>query len=169
MALARTELDIGKFIKADEMWYGIDRTERQIGLKIPIRYELVLTQKAIEAQLILNMANDLIQWCRRAHRGYRAIKDIENLEIDMICAENPSNAGVRLIDASATTRDPYYIRIYLNKTFGINNLNIAWGMCSDETLLVHYMRDLKQRYGSAEDQPADGKPIEIKVDLNFSE
>jgi hypothetical protein len=149
MGLARTELDIGVYIRADEMWYGQDRTEGGLGLKIPVRSELVLQQRTVEAQLVLNIAEDLIQYCLRCHRGNRKIKDAEDLEIDMITADNPSNAGVRLVDAGGTTRDPYYIKVFLNKTFGYNTINITWAMCSDESLLVHYMNDLKQRFASA--------------------
>jgi len=164
MSLPRTQLNIGEYIKADEMWYGIDRTEGGIGLKIPVRNDFVMQQRAVEAQLILNIADDLIQWCQRAHRGERMILDSDNLEIDRITAENPSNAGVKVVDKLAATRDPYYIKIFLNKTFGINNINVTWGMVSDESLLVHYMNDLRQRFGNGRD--ADQ---EFKVDLNLRE
>jgi len=168
MGLIRTEMDIGKYIKPEEMWYGIDRTEGGLGLKIPVRAELVMNRKMVEAQLIMNVAEDLLAYCRRAHRGDRIIKDRENVEVDMITAENPSNAGVRLIEASATVRDPYYLKIYLNKTFGICQLNIVWSMCSDETLLVHYMNDLKERMRGNSVAEGEGRAEEAKPQLNIA-
>lgn len=167
MGLMRTELDIGQYIKADEMWYGIDRTEGGLGLKIPVRSELVLQKRMVEAQLVLNIADDLVKFCRRCQRGERAILNPEDLELDMITAENPMNAGVRVADAGAALRDPYYIRVFLNKTFGINNINITWSMCSDETLLLHYMDDLKRRFGNG--QAPESVPGRLRSDVNFSE
>ncbi|MEO0108348.1 MAG: hypothetical protein ABIK62_04160 [candidate division WOR-3 bacterium] len=167
MGLPRAELNIGEYIRADEIWYGIDRTEGGLGLKIPVRSEKVMQKKMIEAQLILNVAYDLIRFCRVSHRGDRKIKDVENLEIDQITAENPANAGVRLIDSGAAVRDPYYIKIFLNKTFGINNLNITWGMCSDEALLIQYMNDLKRRFGTK--PPTEEERKKVEINLNFAE
>jgi hypothetical protein len=167
MGLKRTELDISQYIKPDEMWYGIDRTEGGLGLKIPVRSEMVLQKRVVEAQLILNLAYDLMNYCRRSQRGERAILDSDNLELDMITAENPTNAGVKLVSKDSTLRDPYYIKIFLNKTFGINNLNIAWGMCSDETLLLHYMDDLKRRFGNGGAPEAETRRVQVNV--NFSE
>lgn len=163
MSIVKTQLNLKEFIRADEMWYGIDRTEGGLGLKIPVNTAAVL-QRAIEAQLILNIADDLIDWCRRNHRGERIVLDRDNLEIDRITAENPANAGVKIVDKLAATRDPYYIKIFLNKTFGINSINITWGMVSDESLLVHYMNDLRQRFGNGS-QTEQG----TKVDFNLRE
>lgn len=168
MGLIRTEMDIGKYIKVEEMWYGIDRTEGGLGLKIPVRAELVMNKRMVEAQLIMNVAEDLMSFCRRTHRGERVIKDLDNVEVDMITAENPSNAGVRLIDAGATVKDPYYMKIYLNKTFGICQLNIVWSMCSDETLLIHYMNDLKERMGSKSAVEGEGRADDAKAQLNIA-
>ena len=42
MGLARIEMDISQYVKVDEIWYGIDRTEGEEGLKLPVRTELVL-------------------------------------------------------------------------------------------------------------------------------
>jgi hypothetical protein len=161
-------MDIGKYIKVEEMWYGVDRTEGGLGLKIPVRADLVMNKKMVEAQLILNVADDFMAYCRRAQRGVRVIKDAENVEVDMITAENPSNAGVRLIDAGAAVKDPYYIKIYLNKTFGICQLNVAWGMSSDETLLVHYMNDLKDRMQGRAVAAAEVAAEEVKPRLNIA-
>lgn len=144
MGLSLTPLNIGEYIKADGMWYGVDRTEGGLGLKIPVRTELMM-QKTLEAQLVLNVAADLIDYCRRANRGIRKIQGSDDLEIDRVCGENPANAGLRIIDAAATMRDPFYLKVHLNKTFGINQLSVTWGMCSDESLLVHYMEDLRKR------------------------
>ncbi|MEO0108499.1 MAG: hypothetical protein ABIK62_04925 [candidate division WOR-3 bacterium] len=152
MGIPKVDLDISRYIKVDEMWYGIDRTEGGVGLKIPVRSELVMSKKNVEAQLIVSIAEDLIRYCRRARRGDRKIKDRDDLEIESVCAENPANAGVRVVDAGTATRDPYYIKVFLNKTFGINNINITWSMCNDETLLISYMKDLKDRFGSADAQ-----------------
>jgi hypothetical protein len=173
MGLNRTDLDISKFIKAEEMWYGIDRTEGGLGLKIPVRADMVMNKQMVEAQLLLNITEDLLSYCVRAHRGDRKIKEPENLEVDMITAENPANAGIRVIDAGATVKDPYYLKIYLNKTFGICQVNILWNMCSDETLLVHYMNDLKDRMlngktaeeltGAAPKVEADKPKLDIAV------
>ncbi len=169
MGLARTEMDISQYLKVDEIWYGIDRTEGEEGLKLPVRTELVMNKKIVEAQLILNLAEDVMSYSRRAQRGIRKIKDIDNLELDMICAENPAYAGVRLIEVGVAVKDPYYIKIYLNKTFGINQINITWGMCSDEKLLVHYMTDLKgrlkARLGEAEVQKAATPQVDIAVEI----
>jgi hypothetical protein len=168
MGLIRTEMDIGKYIKAEEIWYGIDRTEGDLGLKLPVKADLVMNKKTIEAQLILNVAEDLMSFCRRAHRGVRIIRDVENIEVDMVTAENPANAGVRLIDAGATVKDPYYMKIYLNKTFGICQLNIVWSMCSDETLLIHYMNDLKERLLGNRVAEGEGPAEEAKPQLNIA-
>ena len=169
MSLPRIDMDISQYVKVDEIWYGIDRTEGEEGLKLPVRTEMVLQKRMVEAQLILNLAEDLMNYSRRAQRGIRQIKDVENLEVDMICAENPSNAGVRIIEAGAAVKDPYYIKIYLNKTFGINQINITWGMCSDEKLLVHYMTDLKGRLKArleGAEVPAAAKPqLDITVEI----
>jgi hypothetical protein len=163
MGLPRVQLDISKYIKADEVWYGIDRTEGGHGLKIPVRTELVVATRQVQAQLILNLADDLIKYCRRTHRGERKVKDPDNLEIEHICSENPSHSGVRVIDADSTVTDPYYLKIFLNRTFGINSINVVWGMCSDESLLVHYMNDIKQRFGSGDGQEPDRSRLQIDV------
>ena len=168
MGLIRTEMDIGKYIKVEEMWYGVDRTEGGLGLKMPVRSEMVMNKKMVEAQLILNVAEDVMGYCRRSHRGDRIIKDAENVEVDMITAENPSNAGVRLIDAGATVKDPHYIKIFLNKTFGICQLNVAWSMCSDETLLIHYMNDLKERMLGNHVVEPEGPAEEAKPRLDIA-
>jgi hypothetical protein len=169
MSLNRTEMDISKYIKVDEIWYGIDRTEGEEGLKLPVRSELVMNKKTVEAQLILNLADDLINYSRRTQRGIRKIKDAEDLEVAMICAENPANAGVRIIEVGVAIKDPYYIKIYLNKTFGICQISISWSMCSDETFLVHYMNDLKARLkarlGEAEAENAAKPQLDIAVNI----
>ncbi len=153
MALIRQKLDVREYVKPNEMWYGIDRTEGEAGIKIPVRTELVLQKKMLEAQLILNLAEDLIAYSRRSHRGERKIRNPDTLEVELITTENPANAGVCIIDAGATMKDPYYIRIYMNKTFGINQLTITWSMCSDETLLPHYLADLKERWCNGKSSP----------------
>jgi hypothetical protein len=157
-------MDISRYLKVDEIWYGIDRTEGEEGLKLPVRSEMVMNKKMVEAQLILNLAEDLMNYSRRAQRGIRKIKDIEDLELDMICAENPANAGVRLIEVGPAVKDPYYLKIYLNKTFGINQICITWGMCSDETLLVHYMNDLKARLTARLHESA-AEPAKPQLDI----
>jgi len=169
MGLIRTDMDISKYLKVDEIWFGIDRTEGEEGLKLPVRSDLVMNKRTVEAQLILNLAEDLISYSRRAQRGVRKIKDVENVEIDMICAENPANAGVRIVEVGALVKDPYYIKIYLNKTFGINQINITWGMTNDESFLVHYMKDLKDRLKArlveAEAQNAAKPELDVAVNL----
>jgi hypothetical protein len=151
-------MDISKYLKIDEMWYGVDRTEGGVGLKIPVRSELVMSKKNVEAQLILNIADDFIKFCTRTRRGLRMLKDAENLEIDLICAENPSIAGVRIVEADTVTKDPYPVKVYLNKTFGINNINVATEMSLDEMQIVNYMRDLHARFGT-------GDSSKLKIDI----
>lgn len=165
MGLNRTEMDISKYVKVDEIWYGIDRTEGEEGLKIPVRSELVMSKRMVEAQLILNFAEDVMSYSRRTHRGARKIKDVEDLEMDMITAENPAYAGVRIIEIDALPKDPTYIKIYLNKTFGIIQLNITWGMCSDETFLTHYMDDLKTRLTARLSEAEAKKAAEPQLDV----
>jgi hypothetical protein len=162
-------MDISKYIKVDEIWFGIDRTEGEEGLKLPVRNELVMNKRMVEAQLILNLAEDLMSYSRRAQRGVRIIKDVDDLEMDMICAENPAYAGVRIVEVGAMVKDPCYMKIYLNKTFGITQINITWGMCTDETFLLHYMDDLrarlKARLAEAETKKAAEPQLDIAVNI----
>ncbi|MFO7639130.1 MAG: hypothetical protein R6X14_07545 [bacterium] len=139
--------DLGNFINPDRVYYGEGRGEFGTCLHLPLKNHMAGAAPMEDYMVMLGVANNLIEFLlyTRVVKGpelwdYDAEKAAEHFEV---CGDNPNSSGVIIIDKNYNAGPK--IQIFLDKTFGSNEVSIRWKnqMVGDDKLLDEYEQYLK--------------------------
>ena len=153
--------DLTRLFDPDRVFYGQGRGESGICLHIPFKGHIAGSAPAEEYMIMISLANDLIEFLRykRVVRGpqlwdYDAEKACEAYAV---CGDNPSCSGVIIQDMNYAAGPK--IQIFLDKTFGANEVAVLWKnqMVADELLLFDYEQYLKESLRNGRDKN-EGEP-----------
>ncbi len=151
--------DLTKLFDTERVFYGQGRGEFGICLHLPLKNYLAGSAPAEDHMLMISVANHMIDYLRykREIRGpeawdYNAERASEQYEV---CGDNPNGSGVILADVNYSAGPK--IQIFLDKTFGANEVSIRWKnhMVGDERLLDDYMDYVKQTLGNGASPPEE--------------
>ncbi len=134
--------DLSKFIDPDRIFYGEGRGEMGVCLHLPFKNHTAGSVPAEDYMLMIEIANNLIEFLRYK----RVVKGPELWDYDPeaasevynVCGDNPNSGGIILRDTNYVGGPK--IQIFLDKTFGANEVAIRWKneLVGDERLLGDY-------------------------------
>lgn len=139
--------DIGTVIDGSKIFYGEGRGEFGVCLHLPLKGHMAGSAPAEDHMLMLGVANNMIEFLlyKREIKGpelwdYDAEK---GAELYHATGDNPNSSGVILFDKHYNSGPK--IQIFLDKTFGSNEVSIRWKnqMVADERLIGDYETYLK--------------------------
>ncbi len=140
--------DLSKVFDGERVFYGQGRGETGVCLHVPFKNYVAGSAPAEDHMIMISLANDLIEFLRykRVVRGpqlwdYDPEKAAEQYTV---CGDNPGGSGVIIQDMNYTGGPK--IQIFLDKTFGANEVAILWKnqLVADEFLLHDYEQYLKE-------------------------
>ena len=140
--------DIGNFIDGTRVFYGEGRGEFGVCLHMPLKNHMAGSAPMEDYMAMLGIANNLVEFLlyKRVVKGpeawdYDPEKANEHFEV---CGDNPNSSGVILYDKNYNSGPK--IQVYLDKTFGSNEISIRWKnqMVGDDKLLGDFEAYLKQ-------------------------
>lgn len=149
--------DLGQFLDADRIFYGEGRGESGICLHVPLKNHVAGGAQTEDHALMIEVANNLIDYLlyKRPVKGPEAWDyDAEKAgEVYTVCGDNIASSGIIVFDKNYNGGAK--LQIYLDKTFGSNEVSIGWKnqLVADEFLLKDYLEYLKQAIPSGELAP----------------
>jgi hypothetical protein len=152
--------DLTKLFDSERVFYGQGRGESGICLHVPFKGYIAGSAPTEEHLIMLTLANDLIEFLRykRATRGPEVWDyDPEKAaEAYAVCGDNLSSSGLVILDTSYAGGPK--IQIFLDKTFGANEVAILWKnqMVGDDRLLNDYEMHLKETLSNGKQEQEAG-------------
>jgi hypothetical protein len=140
--------DFGKVIDAGLVQYGRGRGEFGECLHLPLKDHTAGGAQGEDYYLMMAIANNLIEYLlyKRPIKGPEAWDyDPEKAnEMYEVCGDNPNTSGIIIADRSYNGGAK--LQIFLDKTFGANEVAIRWKneLVGDDFLMNDYMGYLKQ-------------------------
>ena len=151
-------------IDPDKIFYGEGRGEFGVCLHLPLSGYLAGSAPAEDFQLMISVANDMIEFLRykRLIRGpeqwdYEAEKAAEAYTV---CGDNPSTSGIIIFDTAYASGPK--LQLFLDKTFGSNEVSVRWknNLVGDEKLLDDYEEYMRQMLTEEGGEAVEPEPEE---------
>lgn len=140
--------DLGHVIDDARIFYGEGRGESGVCLHLPLKNHMAGAAPTEDYMLMLTLANTIIEYLLYK----RAIKGPEAWDYDperaceqyTVCGDNLSSSGIVVFDTTYTGGPKIFI--YLDKTFGSNEIAVGWknGRPGDEKLLSDFEQYMKE-------------------------
>ncbi|MFO7676642.1 MAG: hypothetical protein R6X12_10050 [bacterium] len=140
--------DLANFLYPDRIFFGEGRGEFGICLHLPLKNHMAGSAPMEDYLVMLGVANNLVEFVTQLRQvkgpelwDYDVEKASEHFEV---CGDNPNSSGIILYDKNYSAGPK--IQIFLDKTFGSNEVSIRWKnqMIGDDKLLGDYERYLKE-------------------------
>ncbi len=141
-------LDLTHYIDPDRIFFGEGRGEVGLALHIPLKNYVAGSDTMTDYHLMISVANNLIDFLinKRPRRGPEAwdYDPERTAEIYNVCGDNLSTSGIIIADKNYNSGPK--LQIFLDKTFGANEIAIRWKaqLVLDEHLLPDYEQYLKE-------------------------
>lgn len=132
----------------EKIFFGEGRGEIGVCLHLPLQGYMAGSAPGEDYLIMIAVANELIEFLlyKRVPKGpelwdYDTEKASELFEV---CGDNPSSAGVIIADRNYGSGPK--LQVFLDKTFGANEIAIRWKnqLVGDELLLGDFERYIKE-------------------------
>ena len=142
------ERDLAQVFDGSRVFYGEGRGEFGVCLHMPLKGHMAGSAPSEDHMLMISVANYMLDFLRYK----RVVKGSEDWDYDpekasevySVCGDNPNSSGVILVDKTYNSGPK--LQIFLDKTFGSNEVSIRWKsqLVGDEALLGEFENYLKE-------------------------
>ncbi len=152
--LYRPARDLSKYMDPDRIFYGEGRGEFGVCLHLPFKDYVAGRVPAEDYALMIAVTNNMIEFLKykRTVKGPQAwdYSPEDASEMYSVCGDNPNGSGLILKDTNYEGGPK--IQVFLDKTFGANEISIRWKnqLVGDEILLGDYEEYLKEALRNGE-------------------